>query len=372
VPHVLFLVHSLDVGGIENYLLRLLRYAGPRLRATVLCKSGGGGHLEPAIVDSGASILKLHMGRTGIRNAWKFYRALRKGQFDAVCDFSGNFSAVPLLLSKVGGIGRRIAFYREAEYQFKPDRLRVAVADALGYLTRTVATHIFSNSAAALDRFQRGWRRQSADVFRVVRNPIPVIIPALLEERVLIRSKLGIPPDAFVVVHVGRVTAAKNHRVVLQVASQLVSECHDVFCLLCGRGVTELEVGRALSAGDASRIVRFEHIDNILGVLDAADAFFFPSLNEGMPNALVEAMSAGCRIVASDIVTIREVFPERWNKYLVDPVDVGSAVAKLNALKAGIDPTYGDELREWAISNFSTSTTLEPLIAVLCGRVRTP
>ncbi len=61
------------------------------------------------------------------------------------------------------------------------------------------------------------------------------------------------------------------------------------------------------------------------------DAFFFPSLNEGQPNALLEAILAGVPFVASDIPPHRESLPEWLHDRLVPANDFPLAVEKLSA-----------------------------------------
>ena len=55
------------------------------------------------------------------------------------------------------------------------------------------------------------------------------------------------------------------------------------------------------------------------------DAFYFPSISEGQPNALIEAIATGLPFVASDIATIKETVPEIYHRYLVPFYDICKA-----------------------------------------------
>jgi glycosyltransferase involved in cell wall biosynthesis len=68
-----------------------------------------------------------------------------------------------------------------------------------------------------------------------------------------------------------------------------------------------------------------------------ADLFVFPSLAEGMPNALLEALASGLPLVASDIPGTRELVRPGVNGFLVPPGDPAALAAALAALLA--DPT---------------------------------
>jgi len=59
--------------------------------------------------------------------------------------------------------------------------------------------------------------------------------------------------------------------------------------------------------GIADRVMFLGHVDSPWGLMSNTSCFLFPSFTEGMPLALLEAMSCGCPIIASDIPSVREV-----------------------------------------------------------------
>src|SRR5690606_19641406 len=67
-------------------------------------------------------------------------------------------------------------------------------------------------------------------------------------------------------------------------------------------------------------------------LLQAADLFFFPSLNEGFGIAVAEAAAAGLPVVATDLPTIREACPENMHDFLIAPNDDDQAFAHITSL----------------------------------------
>ena len=65
--------------------------------------------------------------------------------------------------------------------------------------------------------------------------------------------------------------------------------------------------------------------------LRAADLFVMPTLAEGSPNAVLEAMACGLPVVSSDIPALREAVPPEAGR-LVDPLDVRALGAAIGAL----------------------------------------
>ena len=59
------------------------------------------------------------------------------------------------------------------------------------------------------------------------------------------------------------------------------------------------------------------------------DVFYFPSVTEGQPNALIEAIMCNIPILASHISPIKEVIPKKYFNLLVDPFDVNDSYNKL-------------------------------------------
>jgi glycosyltransferase involved in cell wall biosynthesis len=60
-----------------------------------------------------------------------------------------------------------------------------------------------------------------------------------------------------------------------------------------------------------------------------ADVFIFPSYNEGVPNALIEAMAAGCHIICYDIPGVSGIIRHGINGRLVQPGDMGGLTEEL-------------------------------------------
>lgn len=63
-----------------------------------------------------------------------------------------------------------------------------------------------------------------------------------------------------------------------------------------------------------------------------ADIFIMPSMEEGFPRVLLEAMSMGVPYIASDVGAVRELSPETAQRFLVKPGDVEMFAHKLEAL----------------------------------------
>lgn len=115
---------------------------------------------------------------------------------------------------------------------------------------------------------------------------------------------LGISPQAIVAIMVGRIDGMKGHDVLLQALALYRDAGHMPFVTLIvgdGRARAELE-GAATRVGLSSDWVRFLGFRSDIGdLLSASDIFTLPSLSEGLPLSVLEAMAAGLPVVATAV-----------------------------------------------------------------------
>lgn len=122
---IVFLITSLNSGGIENYLLRFLKHYEGTFEPHIVCKNGCHGELKQDY----AKIKNIHFyeGSLGYINPilfLKFKNFLSVAMPDCICDFTGNFAGIPLFLARFVGIRNRIAFYRGSTNHFSQNLFR--------------------------------------------------------------------------------------------------------------------------------------------------------------------------------------------------------------------------------------------------------
>jgi glycosyltransferase involved in cell wall biosynthesis len=100
--------------------------------------------------------------------------------------------------------------------------------------------------------------------------------------------------------------------------------------------------------------------------LAALDIFLMPSSFEGMPLALLEAMSAGLCCVASDLDGMREAIKHEVTGYLCAPDNVDSWCSRLEPLvrDRGTRTSVGERAKKLARRQFSTETMARSTLAV--------
>ncbi len=142
-----------------------------------------------------------------------------------------------------------------------------------------------------------------------------------------VRIKYRIPKHAVLLLSVGELSRRKNHQAVIEALAELGRT--DLYYLICGQGGLKEELAQqAHRLGIADRVILPGFQQDVADMYRSADLFVFPSLQEGMPVALMEAMAAGLPCVVSDIRGNRDLIDEQGGKKFV--------VSKTGQLKEGI------------------------------------
>lgn len=350
---VLFIITSPAAGGSETYLIRFLEYA-KEIDSIVLCKKSIHGELE----DRYMKVCQLlYIGNLGFLNPIPYFRLIRKlKQLDitAICDFTGNFSAWDLLCAKMSGVGNRIVFYRESRNQFKLTLFKCIYAWVLTCITQSVSTKILSNSFEALKHFHPNWEK-TPNRYEVIYNGLDMTKLSKKTKREM-RLILNIPQDVFVICHSGRYTEAKNHSMIMQCAIRLCRKYSDIYFILMGRGVKERYSDTIQEKQISENVRLLGYRSDVLDVLKCADLFYFPSLNEGQPNSLIEAMASDLPFIASDIPSIRETVPEEYQNRLVDPYSLEKNYEALEKAYLEKDTMQMQNCGEWARKKYEALT----------------
>jgi glycosyltransferase involved in cell wall biosynthesis len=151
------------------------------------------------------------------------------------------------------------------------------------------------------------------------------------------RQELGIPVDAFVVGSVGRLVSIKGIEYLIKAFGLLVrggeAECSRL--IIVGDGPLRLSLEQlAEEQGVAGQVVFLGERRDVHRVMRAFDVFALPSLHEGVPMVLLEAMAIGVPIVASGVGGIPEVVTDGKEAFLIpaqDPQAIAKAIERIQA-----------------------------------------
>ena len=328
-PKVLFVVNGFGLGGIETYIKRFLEYSHKELDISILSKTGKTGYYENIYKELDAKIVLINVGFYNIRGFYLLYKHLHQNHYSTVCDFTGTFSGPILFLAKINKIKNRLCFFRGSQYQFRSNALKQLYLYLCKILLKISATKILSNSKTALNNFFPGWEKKMKNT-KVIYNGVSR--NAKPQEVELTRRQFLIPEKSFVIGHIGNYRPVKNHKLILETARVLCKKYSEVVFILFGENVAK-SLSKTISKFQLeTKIITPGVCSNPFNAHKLMDAFIYPSLNEGQPNALLEALYSGIPVVASNIPSIRECTPPKMKEALLDPNNPNKFVEKLELL----------------------------------------
>ncbi|MBW3554122.1 MAG: glycosyltransferase [Gemmatimonadetes bacterium] len=352
-------------GGNEKWLLLVGRGLAERgHEVLVSCKPG-----RPVAERARAAGLRVTHRRPGgdadIVRAIGFALMLRAERPDAVLLSAFKRSFWAGWACRRAGV-RRVVERLGIEHDL-PDRWKYRKA------FRDYIDALIVNSAVIRDRWLRSAPSFPASEVHVVLNG--VIAPAL--ERSTLREELGIPRDARVVAGAGRLEPRKGFDLLLDAFAAAADR--GARLVIAGNGPEEAALRDHAAALEVAERVHWlgfrQDLDN---VLLGADVFVLPSRREGMANVMLEAMAAGCLVVATDISGVREALGARDGRaeagWIVPPDDAPAMAA---ALDRAIEATGGEagrrrlEETRWRVEHwFAPERTIEDTERVLMGTAR--
>jgi glycosyltransferase involved in cell wall biosynthesis len=145
-----------------------------------------------------------------------------------------------------------------------------------------------------------------------------------------LRNNFAITPNSKVVGSVGSLTLEKGHFYLLQSAKMILANYPNVKFLIVGDGVLKRDLEEeARRLGILPNVIFAGTRNDMPRIYSLIDVFVLPSLIEGMPMVVLEAMAAGKPVVASNVGGVSKVVMDNDTGFLVNPRDVDKLTSAL-------------------------------------------
>jgi len=347
---VVFLVHTYGFGGLENMVTNLVRHLDPvRFEATILSFAP----LRPLAhrLDPGdVRIVSLH--KKGGNNpilVYKIFLKLLKIRPDIVQTHNWGTALEGLLGAKLAGIRGVIHAERGT---LEGRRLNLLVQRLLWGL----ADQVLSVSQAH--------RKKMSQMVGLPEESIKVIPNGVDAERFSpnsglkgpVRKKFGIKKDSLCIGTVGSLRSVKNQVLLVKACEAIFPRFKHVEALVVGEGPLKGELlQEATDKGLSERLHFVGSRTNVHEILNALDIFVLPSLSEGMPNAVLEAMACGLPVLASAVGGTPELIEDGKSGVLFPSNDLNAFVQSLEKLiqDRQTRQAFGLEGRRRVLAHFS-------------------
>ncbi len=325
---ILFFGTQLAIGGAQKVLLDQARWFHQRgHQVTVIflydkenlhaAWQGNSNFPVNVVIPYKPGIRKTSIVLRTLGSLYRLWRILRQGGFDVVEAFTHDSNMFILPLAWITSIPVRLATHHGVIDGFPRWR-----QDIHTFIVNHIADALIAVSSKIQD--QAIQERIRKDRIVVIQNGIE---PLSLEgiNPPLVRKETGLHPADPFLISVGRLVYQKAHQVLVSAMPIILKEFPSAKLGICGDGILRAELETQIQELGLSESVKLlgksHHVARFLCI---ADIFVLPSRWEGLPIALLEAMSVGLPVVATRVEGVDEVVFDGEHGLLVDVGDINA------------------------------------------------
>jgi len=233
-----------------------------------------------------------------------------------------------------------------------PDR---GLALRLYHLFDRLVVRRFGKIAAVSEAVARSLRRSGVPSAKIVTIDNGIDLSPFAQARPILQEEISERPDALIGL-VGRLTPQKGCEYFLRAAQRVLIDFPRTLFVLVGEGPDRRkleELVRDLSI--AERVIFAGHREDMPGVYASLDILVLPSINEGLPMTLIEAMAAARPVIATPVGAIPKLIIPEQTGLLVNPRDPVGLAAALGRLISNPDLRHrlGRDGQAWVMRRFS-------------------
>ncbi|MGC9399873.1 MAG: glycosyltransferase [Anaerolineae bacterium] len=330
--NVLLLNTQMEAAGAQKAMLELARGLKQRgHEVTVVTMYDKDAYVPLFEERYGLEIVDLEMKQPGAKNplirAWRFarglirlYRLMRAKRPQVVQTFS-HYSNI---------LGPFIAWLARAPMRVSSQRMSLKdYPDWLLHSDRIVANSFLTHKMVAVSEGTRHFSIEEEgirpDKLVTIHNGIDVerfSIDLSSKAEQALRHELRLEPDSLIILTVARLHPQKGHKYLIEAIPHILRDFPQARFLFVGEGELAEELKAQVRGADLEKYVRFLGVrQDVPQLLAISDLFVLPSLWEGLPNSVLEAMAAGVPVVATHVDGTPEIIGDGDTGILIPPAD---------------------------------------------------
>jgi len=351
--NILHLYQNSKIGGVQQQIFSLIRSYNKDIFNPIFCCLGKKEKIAEKLEQHGIEVITLNRtnyNRLSFKIIKDLYKIIKEKNIHILRThryrsnlygrIAGWLAGVPVIISSVHDnyrsdkkIGRRLI-----------NKLLSNINDKIVAVSESI-----KNDIIRYDRIK-------PSKIEVIKNGVDTLIfkPEIKDYDFL--NSLGINNNEIVVGFVGRIVPAKGLEYLLEAFSYLKKERNNIKLLIVGDGAILRNLKNySIELGISEYTIFTGERQDIQKILTCIDIFVMPSIAEGLPNALLEAMSSGKPIVTTKVGGIPEIIKDRFNGLIIPEKNsemLAKAVKELITDK-DLSEKLGKNARYFIIENYS-------------------
>ncbi|MGO1788326.1 MAG: glycosyltransferase [Sphingobacterium sp.] len=326
--NILHITFNMGIGGTEQVIRQLVAHLPVDQFANhILCIDGEVGPLGNLIVEEGGCVTSI--ARTPGFD-WALIRHIRAIIKEKVIDIVHCHQYTPFVYGWFGALGTSARLVFTEHGRFFPDRyrFRAVFINPMMALTAGSVVAISHATKNALSRYEFIPRSKIEVIYNGIKP-----LTAGPKDKSEIKQSLGVPADTFVFGTVSRLDPIKNQELMLRAFARFREINHDSMLLVVGDGPDKGSLVQLARELDIERSVWFVgFITQPCQHMAAMDVFLLSSHTEGTSMTLLETMSLGIPVIATNVGGNPEIVKDKQTGLLTSPGSVEDFLSAMNGL----------------------------------------
>lgn len=303
IKKIVFIIPSLDVAGAERMASQLAIYLEKNMYdITLISFFSNRTSISKRLEDCGVKIYYLDKNRgVEFKIIPKIWGILRKIKPDIVHTHLNTliYAFIPCLLLKIPVI----------------HTIHNVASKELPSLSSKVHKILFQKKIALPVAISPTIQDSISEYYNIPKTTIPMIYNGIELEKCIPKKMYN--RECKEILHIGRFSEQKNHEMLINSVSKILKKHKNIKLILCGEGELKKSIeDEVIKMGIASQVIFRGLIDNVFQVLNEADIFVLPSLYEGFPITIIEALGTGVPIIATDVGGVGDIIKNEENGVL--------------------------------------------------------
>ncbi len=354
---ILYLIESDDPGGAENVMLALADHFRHTGHLVTGCLKRGWIYRQLAARGFAPKVIPAGRGAIDLKLLHHLVKLIKAEGIDLIHSHLFDINVYSSIAAKITGVPHLCTEHGDVHHHSKSSRKNFFKARILARCSDKII-FVSRFTKRAFSMLCKVPEQKSAVIYNGI-NTDNFNREADIEEK---KAALGIGRRDPVVGSVGSLYPVKGQTYIIKAARLVLQTIPGVTFLIIGGGELEdklKEESRRLDIEDRIRFTGFR--EDVHELLKTMDVFVLPSLSEGMPLSLIEAMASGLPAVASDVGGIGEVIDDGISGFVIPPADPAAFAAKILYLLQNPSSAceMGRRAREKVNERFNLRTMVE-------------
>jgi glycosyltransferase involved in cell wall biosynthesis len=359
--NVLHVYIGLNMGGGQEFTLNLFKHIDKTKFNPIACVIENSGIIGKEMESLGFEVIILGFKRQPIKTILALIKIIKEKKIDII----NGASYHPSLYSRIAGLIAKVPVVISHEHGLynKKRFHRVILNRLLSHFT----DHFIAVSDAMANQLLN-WYSYPKNKVSTIHNGVDTVRFAPATSKARAKSLLGLAQNQLVIGMICRLDPDKGHRFFFE-AIKTLHKKYNVQWLVVGHAGGnhshyEKEIKNYAEKLGLVNVIQFlGYRRDTPELLAAFDIFALPSLREGFPVAILEAMSSGCAVVASDFPANLELISDGKNGFITPMEDSLALENKIELLMSNknLRKKFGRAARKNVKENFSLRKNIKEI-----------